>query len=699
LKLKRVKIRGFKGLKEGSGVDEIEVDFTQFSNGLIALAGENGSGKSTFLESCQPFRTLPSHSGSLLNHCFMKDSLREIELDLNGTGYKFIMELNPSTQATSYMIYKGSEPLTKGSAGDYDKELEKIFGSETLFFNSVFLSQGYSFFRRKADRKAFLIELLGLSRYEILHSRTSERVGAGEQELSKVGSALDEVGTLIREQSKQLSEIPEVFQSSVDELESQIPELETKVEDTQRDLSRITMGKDLSEVESAKKELKRKWKAAGAILSNWEDDISEAARIGFTQEAYLDHLKKVEDFLRKLADLQEELREEGTLSSRLQTLEEQIGIHDRSLDRVRKRISELQKTQEIKEEVPCKGMDIHSTCPLLEQARQAGSKIESEEAEIKEIDNKKDAVVEEIESVNVKLQRFPEVHEEVDRLEEEKDSLLGKFPDREMDRGDAVKIFEEFGEKYETDETDFLQYASQLDQMKTEDIQSQVEGLDQLKQDLKLKREKLEAEKQHLLKKKELSDRIEELRSRFEQLGKEQEKEGTSVGEYKILQKAFHPSGIPTYEIECAISQIVDVANELLSTSYEGRFQIDLRTTKLDAKAKKEIDALDIIVIDTVRGTEKEIELLSFGQRVWIQRAIVEAVFLLNRENVLFETSFYDEADGSLDRENRMRFFRMLEGSHSIGNRYHTLFVTHDPFIVESVPQKIEFGEGIKVIV
>ena len=47
--LLKIKLRGAIGIKNGSGKDEVEVDFSKLPDGIIALCGENGKGKTTLL--------------------------------------------------------------------------------------------------------------------------------------------------------------------------------------------------------------------------------------------------------------------------------------------------------------------------------------------------------------------------------------------------------------------------------------------------------------------------------------------------------------------------------------------------------------------------------------------------------------------------------------------------------------------------
>jgi exonuclease SbcC len=55
-------LRGFRGIRDGLGLDVVTLDFERLADGaeLIAIAGANGSGKTTIMDNLTPFLTLPS---------------------------------------------------------------------------------------------------------------------------------------------------------------------------------------------------------------------------------------------------------------------------------------------------------------------------------------------------------------------------------------------------------------------------------------------------------------------------------------------------------------------------------------------------------------------------------------------------------------------------------------------------------------
>jgi len=63
MNIQKLKLRGAIGVKRGLGLEEVEIDFTQFHPGVILFIGPNGSSKSTILDNMTPFRRLASKDG------------------------------------------------------------------------------------------------------------------------------------------------------------------------------------------------------------------------------------------------------------------------------------------------------------------------------------------------------------------------------------------------------------------------------------------------------------------------------------------------------------------------------------------------------------------------------------------------------------------------------------------------------------
>lgn len=168
MKLTHAQLRGAIGIQRGLGLDEISVDFSAIPPGLVALVAPNGHGKTTLLENLQPFRTLVSREGSLWRHFSLKDSHRILTFEMGGATYTSRMLMNAVKGDGEYYLEKNGESLNPdGKTASYDAAVAALFGSELLFFRSMFKGQNaLSFAKLKtAERRDLFAELIGLQHY------------------------------------------------------------------------------------------------------------------------------------------------------------------------------------------------------------------------------------------------------------------------------------------------------------------------------------------------------------------------------------------------------------------------------------------------------------------------------------------------------------------------------------------------------
>ncbi len=172
MKILKLKLRGAIGIKKGLGIEEIEIDFTKFQSGLIALTGKNGSGKTTIMENLHPYRCMVSRDGSLQSHFFLKDSHRILDFEFNSKLYQSRILIDALTGASeAYLFYNSNgfeTALNDGKLTTYDIEIEKLLGTPELFFNSVFSGQKSKGIAelKPAERRKLFYELLNLDSYE-----------------------------------------------------------------------------------------------------------------------------------------------------------------------------------------------------------------------------------------------------------------------------------------------------------------------------------------------------------------------------------------------------------------------------------------------------------------------------------------------------------------------------------------------------
>ncbi|MFH1984810.1 MAG: hypothetical protein ABIL58_23460 [Pseudomonadota bacterium] len=162
-----IRLKGFKGIKHGLGLDEIELDLSGLK-GLIALTGENGAGKTTLLEQMQFFPQVISRPQSAIkNHVFLRDSEREQRFFYNDKNYRTLVKADAMTGRAEGFLWENDAPLVKGKLTDYVAAGKELFGTPDMVFASIFAAQSAKKFTDvdPADFKKLMAEFLRLDRY------------------------------------------------------------------------------------------------------------------------------------------------------------------------------------------------------------------------------------------------------------------------------------------------------------------------------------------------------------------------------------------------------------------------------------------------------------------------------------------------------------------------------------------------------
>ena len=185
-----LKLRGAIGIRDGLGLDSIEIDFTRYAPGLVCIVGNNGSGKTTIMDNLHPFLSLPSRSGSLADHFYLRDSYRDLVFEMNGEQYRSYILIDAQTGKTEAYFYRQGIPLNDGKISTYKYQIERLMGTPELFFKSIFSAQGASGITAlpPVKRKELFFELLGLQIYEAYCQYAGTVIAALENELAATRS-------------------------------------------------------------------------------------------------------------------------------------------------------------------------------------------------------------------------------------------------------------------------------------------------------------------------------------------------------------------------------------------------------------------------------------------------------------------------------------------------------------------------------
>src|SRR5262245_14440467 len=190
-------LKGFRGIRDGLGRDELKLDFEQLAGDaeLIAIAGSNGRGKSTILDNMSPFAVMPSRAGadglgsfSYYDHVYLPENLKELVWEHGGQRYRstLVLRLNAKKRTEAFLHVRCGDAWTPvklddgtvsdGKVDTYERCVEGVLGSAATFFTSVFAAQGrrqLSAYRNN-EIKSLLADLLGLEEIRATGTKAAE---------------------------------------------------------------------------------------------------------------------------------------------------------------------------------------------------------------------------------------------------------------------------------------------------------------------------------------------------------------------------------------------------------------------------------------------------------------------------------------------------------------------------------------------
>jgi len=149
---------------------------------------------------------------------------------------------------------------------------------------------------------------------------------------------------------------------------------------------------------------------------------------------------------------------------------------------------------------------------------------------------------------------------------------------------------------------------------------------------------------------------------------------------WTTLAKAFSANGIVALILDEAGPTLATLANELLVSCYGARFTVEIRTQIATATGALK-EGFDVFVYDDRDGSSKSVSVMSGGERIWIEQAIVRAIsiHLAQRSGREYVSLVSDETDGALDAANKRLFVQMMRKAIAIGHFGQQIFISQSP--------------------
>lgn len=737
--LRYLSLRGAIGLKDGIGLDEIEIDFSKYNSGVLCLLGKNGSGKSTLIENAHPYPQMLTRPGSLKEHFFLKDSHRIlIYRTSKGKEIKITMQIDGVAKAvgTRYFVEEKEscstwKPIASvdGSNESYMNYVLSHFGDVSLFLRTAFYAkkQIKSIPDLSIATKGEKIELFSILAGTDYLSEISESAKQSKKDIKK---KIDDI-------KSRLSNFDDIKKRTTEYKEN----IEAKYNELQNEKANLDI--DKKELEIYKEEQDKYDKAVVSItflhksitektaeLDNirrdmllYKSNIEELQNQLENEDLYREQLKWFEENTKKrkqLVSLKMNLALEKTdIESNILKKEEEERSIQVDILKLKNEITTLNFSLDSAEKAIIKNSEV---CPVCGQPLDKHKKDELE-AEQKKLKG-------DIKNIKSLLQEFSKKQEEMQKsieqlgIKELKLSLKNKnleISDIENDISqidsymDSIDIAEikntlenalpllndnkrRFGyekDKYEKTETELKELSEKSKNLPTDysdKIKRLERGIENTKENIATLSTEIKVLQDSLKSFKKYEEQISEIDTQLKNYNKD-------LKEFDIIENSFGNTGIQSYELDNVAPEIADITNRILKETCGDRFSVSFCTQR-DSSDGKKIDDFIINVFDSNSGREKKLNLLSSGESVWIKQALYFAFSVIRTKNTgfCFKTRFLDESDGELDSESRPRFVKMIETAHKMCNATLTILITHSVEVKDLIGQKIELKAGRELL-
>lgn len=152
-----------------------------------------------------------------------------------------------------------------------------------------------------------------------------------------------------------------------------------------------------------------------------------------------------------------------------------------------------------------------------------------------------------------------------------------------------------------------------------------------------------------------------------------------AVADWTLLADSLGKDGLQALEIDAAGPEMTATINDLLHASFGSRWTVTVEASRMSADGKKQLEGLDVRVIDTERGRDALADTLSGGEKVIINEAVSLALSLMacRRAGLEGVTLVRDESGAALDSDKARAYVAMLRRAAEMVGASRVLIVTH----------------------
>ncbi|MFA5801561.1 MAG: SMC family ATPase [Thermoleophilia bacterium] len=700
---------------------------------LATLCGENGAGKSSVLKAML-FGLFGAEPGLSLDDYIRRGETEarvEFIFALIGNTYRVIRTIK-SKHTLEFALKNGDkwETLTGDTIAQTQQRInETLCLDQDGFLKSAWISQGDAdaFTRAKpTERKGVFASILNLEIWKRLQDAAKKRLRAIEDDITKVRGALVYIDGELERKGQAVVDL-RAARDKAQTYEYGVKKLETEKEKLFEEEKRFL------ELRIHHEDLKKQKQAAINIDDEMDGKISSRNVTIKSQQALADSAEELDQKMERrdqlvqtIADLEETAnrwnetnQKRLELRSQYQEVKAVVDVFVTERSNTQREADKVDKDLAV---VEAKLVELSTetahNCPICKQEIKDQALVET--GKVYEVERQKgNALVQELSQKLASLDlKVEQGNEPLAKLVEQADQL----PTIEYDQGahDGMKRELEGMNGIETRLAEARGAATRIIE-----IQSEIDGFASHRESWKIKREKIEeqllamaddlkkaneseAAAEEIIQKtrnarKDLDDanasvtRLEAEIERLKKLAdesaddrKRQDELHATAATWRYLVEAFGKDGIPALIIDAAISEVEDIANDILTRLGTG-LEVKLETQKALKSSDRIAETLDVKIIED--GFDRPYETYSGGEayRVNVALRVALSKLLARRAGAHIETLILDEPEG-LDEEGRAKLVELLQ---ILSETFSTiLLISHHEDLREVFPARIECSKG-----
>jgi DNA repair exonuclease SbcCD ATPase subunit len=355
MKITRLKLVNFIGVKHGMNLDEIEINFKDRK--IVMLNGGNGSGKSTIMSQLHPFKDSFDDRKKVVIDGL--DGLKEIDIEHDGSVYQISHTYGKKSQ--SFIKKDGVEMNENSGVRTFEEYIKNEFGLTNDYFKIGKIGSNTENFIQltASERKTYISKFLpAIEDYLEKFNVVKEKFRIAQNDVKTVSTDLEklEEESALKVRIDALESLLETLEEEIEKKSGEYAVLSSDIENYNSDLSKVDYAAanlDLANKTSRKKEIDE---FAPVFISKYKYEKVDT--------------KELEEFVSTKKELLSSLAQEiAVLSAQSKSKNEELIKVGNEVSKLRYSLAELKVTESV-EYINEKLTNAQNTVSKLKQTNQ-----------------------------------------------------------------------------------------------------------------------------------------------------------------------------------------------------------------------------------------------------------------------------------------------------------------------------------------